>query len=73
MDEIKDAITNISTISSNLEDIKEKLTSEILSDEQSTITKINKKLTDAINAINTFATSNATELNNIKNNDTWIN
>lgn len=72
MDEIKTALTTISEVSKNLEEIKQKLQSTVLSDENATIAKLNKELTDIINDLNELTINNAKELNNINNNNKWI-
>ena len=72
MDEIKTALTTISEVSKNLEEIKQKLQSTVLSDENATIAKLNKELTDIINDLNELTINNNNDLNNINNNNKWI-
>ena len=72
MDEIKKALTAISEVSKNLEDIKAKLESTVMSDENATIAKLNKELTEIINDLNELMINNAQEIKNMNNNSKWI-
>lgn len=72
MDILENDIKNLEAVRLELEAIKEKLNSNLMSDDASTITKLNSRLTKVINELNNFNKNNALELNNIKMNDKWI-
>ncbi len=72
MDTLENNIKKLEEVRLELETIKEKLNSNIMSNDASTITKLNSRLTKVINELNKFNESNALELNNIRMNNKWI-
>ena len=72
MDTLESNIIRLEEIKNNLENIKEKLNSSVMSDDDSTITKLNSRLTKVINDLNNFNEVNAIELNNIRKNNKRI-
>lgn len=72
MDTLEKDIKNLEKVRIELESIKEKLNSNLMSDDASTITKLNMRLTKVINELNKFNESNALQVNNIKMNKKWI-
>jgi hypothetical protein len=72
MDILENNIKDLENVRLELEGIKDKLNSNIISNDESTITKLNSRLTKVINELNKLDEKNAKELNNIKRNNKWI-
>ncbi len=69
MDNIEENIKELEKVRLQLESIKEKLNSSVMSDNKSTITSINYKLMEVIDELNSFNEINKEELNKMKENN----
>ncbi len=67
MKDITKSLKKLSDISSNLEKVKDKLDSQLISNDQLNVYILQEKLTSAINELNDLIIENANSLNDIKN------